>query len=74
MLPIYLLGEVGIGPAILFFGLCICLSLTIFSLCVAKERSQAVRTRPVFLDVDGRAFWRLNGYSEESDILVQGKV
>ncbi|KAL8092425.1 uncharacterized protein LOC141693316 [Apium graveolens] len=36
-----------------------------------KERARAVRTEPIFLDVDGRAFWRLNGYSEESNILVQ---
>lgn len=37
----------------------------------AKERSQAVRTRPILVDTDGRAFWRLNCYSEKSSILVQ---
>ncbi|KAK1357518.1 Zinc-finger domain of monoamine-oxidase A repressor R1 [Heracleum sosnowskyi] len=37
----------------------------------AKERSQAVRTRPILVDIDGRAFWRLNCYSEESSILAQ---
>ncbi|XP_017245262.1 uncharacterized protein LOC108216911 isoform X2 [Daucus carota subsp. sativus] len=36
-----------------------------------KERAKAVRTEPMFLDVDGHAFWRLDGYSEESNILVQ---
>ena len=41
--------------------------------CVAKERAKAVRTEPMFLDVDGHAFWRLDGYTEESNILVQGK-
>ncbi|XP_063948900.1 uncharacterized protein LOC108221034 isoform X2 [Daucus carota subsp. sativus] len=37
----------------------------------AKKRSQALRTQPLFLDGDGRAFWRLNCYPEESNILVQ---
>ncbi|KAI9378021.1 hypothetical protein POPTR_018G024400v4 [Populus trichocarpa] len=33
--------------------------------------SNAVRTEPVLLDVDGRAFWKLNGYNGQSDILLQ---
>ncbi|XP_074376183.1 uncharacterized protein LOC141717863 isoform X2 [Apium graveolens] len=37
----------------------------------AKERSQAVRTRPILVDINGHAFWRLNCYSEESSIFVQ---
>ncbi|KAJ6862228.1 hypothetical protein NC652_039152 [Populus alba x Populus x berolinensis] len=33
--------------------------------------SNAVRTEPVLLDGDGRAFWKLNGYNGQSDILLQ---
>lgn len=84
MLPIYLLGKFGIGSAIfflyfflrstiVFLVFCLCMCLTIYSLRVANERSQAVRTRPILVDINGRSFWRLYCYSEESSILVQGK-
>ncbi|KAF2313757.1 hypothetical protein GH714_013219 [Hevea brasiliensis] len=36
-----------------------------------KQRSDAVRTDPILLDVNGRAFWRLKGYSDQPDILLQ---
>lgn len=36
-----------------------------------KQRSDAVRTEPLLLDVNGHSFWRLNGYSGEPDILLQ---
>ncbi|KAK3035233.1 hypothetical protein RJ639_033867 [Escallonia herrerae] len=36
-----------------------------------KKRSDAVRTEPVLLDTNGRAYWRLNSYSDGTDILLQ---
>ncbi|CAK7353776.1 unnamed protein product [Dovyalis caffra] len=36
-----------------------------------KRLSDAVRTDPVLLDIDGRAFWKLNAYNGQSDILLQ---
>lgn len=36
-----------------------------------KRLSNAVRTDPVLLDVDGRAFWKLNGHDGQSAILLQ---
>ncbi|KAJ9147373.1 hypothetical protein P3X46_029546 [Hevea brasiliensis] len=36
-----------------------------------RQRSDAVRTDPILLDVNGRAFWRLKGYSDQPDILLQ---
>ncbi|WCJ25403.1 Zinc-finger domain of monoamine-oxidase A repressor R1 protein [Euphorbia peplus] len=35
------------------------------------ERSDAVRTDPLFLDENGRAFWRLKGHKDVTDILLQ---
>ncbi|KAK9271520.1 hypothetical protein L1049_001880 [Liquidambar formosana] len=35
-----------------------------------RQRSDAVRTEPILLDVNGHAYWRLKGYSDE-DILLQ---
>ena len=39
----------------------------------SETLSNAVRTEPVLLDVDGRVFWKLNGYNGQSDILLQGQ-
>ncbi|XVF80438.1 hypothetical protein PTKIN_Ptkin15bG0073100 [Pterospermum kingtungense] len=36
-----------------------------------RQRSDAVRTTPIALDVNGRAFWRLRGYTGENYILLQ---
>ncbi|RZC58310.1 hypothetical protein C5167_005617 [Papaver somniferum] len=36
-----------------------------------KQRSDAVRTDPVVSDGNGHIFWRLPGYSPDSDILLQ---
>ncbi|EEF45639.1 ubiquitin-protein ligase, putative [Ricinus communis] len=36
-----------------------------------RQRSDAVRTDPILLDVNGHAFWRLKGYNGQSDILLQ---
>ncbi|OAY57054.1 uncharacterized protein LOC110609948 isoform X2 [Manihot esculenta] len=36
-----------------------------------RQRSDAVRTDPILLDVNGHAFWRLKGYNNEPDILLQ---
>ncbi|XWS36036.1 hypothetical protein CRYUN_Cryun20dG0048000 [Craigia yunnanensis] len=36
-----------------------------------RQRSDAVRTTPIVLDVNGHAFWRLRGYTSEKYILLQ---
>ncbi|KAF9592003.1 hypothetical protein IFM89_011586 [Coptis chinensis] len=36
-----------------------------------KQRSDAVRTEPMFFDGKGHVFWRLKSYSSKADILVQ---
>ncbi|OAY60391.1 uncharacterized protein LOC110631073 [Manihot esculenta] len=36
-----------------------------------RQRSDAVRTDPTLVDVNGRAFWRLKGYINQPDILFQ---
>ncbi|EOY04235.1 Zinc-finger domain of monoamine-oxidase A repressor R1 protein, putative isoform 3 [Theobroma cacao] len=36
-----------------------------------RQRSDAVRTAPIVLDVNGHAFWRLRGYTSEPYILLQ---
>ncbi|PSR96562.1 Cell division cycle-associated 7-like protein [Actinidia chinensis var. chinensis] len=36
-----------------------------------KQRSDAVRSEPLFLDGNGRKFWKLRGYSGERDVLIQ---
>ncbi|XAR51553.1 hypothetical protein NMG60_11006211 [Bertholletia excelsa] len=36
-----------------------------------KERSDAVRTAPIIFDIDGHVYWRLKGYPDESNILLQ---
>ncbi|GFZ18962.1 zinc-finger domain of monoamine-oxidase A repressor R1 protein [Actinidia rufa] len=36
-----------------------------------KQRSDAIRTEPILLDVDGRTCWRLRGYSDEPKLLLQ---
>nr|POE46005.1 isoform 4 of cell division cycle-associated 7-like protein [Quercus suber] len=37
----------------------------------SKQKSDAIRTEAIFLDVDGRAFWKLKGYTGEDVILLQ---
>lgn len=53
------------------------ISLTLYYLlttfCVERRRSDAVRTEPVFLDDNDRAYWRLTCYSD-SDMLLQGQL
>ena len=39
-----------------------------------EQRSDAVRSEPIFLDEHGRKFWILRCYSEKRDILLQGLV
>ncbi|KAJ6758610.1 hypothetical protein OIU74_025289 [Salix koriyanagi] len=41
------------------------------AMALKETLSNAVRTEPVLLDVDGRVFWKLNGYDGQSDILLQ---
>jgi hypothetical protein len=41
-------------------------------LILGKRRSDAIRTEAIFLDVDGRAFWKLKCYTGGEDILLQG--
>ncbi|KAI3665519.1 hypothetical protein L6452_44146 [Arctium lappa] len=41
---------------------------------IDKQRPDAVRTEPVFRDNKGNAYWRLKGYSDKSDILLQGEL
>ncbi|XVF71665.1 hypothetical protein PTKIN_Ptkin12aG0057900 [Pterospermum kingtungense] len=36
-----------------------------------RQRSDAVRTAPIILDIIGHAFWRLRGYGSEKYILLQ---
>ncbi|KAL4341273.1 hypothetical protein GQ457_08G014410 [Hibiscus cannabinus] len=36
-----------------------------------RQRSDAVRTSPIILDVSGRVFWKLRGYTSEDHILLQ---
>ncbi|PSS30575.1 Cell division cycle-associated 7-like protein [Actinidia chinensis var. chinensis] len=36
-----------------------------------KQRSDAIRTEPIILDVNGHTCWRLRGYSDESKLLLQ---
>ncbi|CAH9119166.1 unnamed protein product [Cuscuta epithymum] len=36
-----------------------------------SQRSDAVRTEPIFLDTNGQVFWRLKCYSNKSEILLQ---
>ena len=40
---------------------------------LVKQRSDAVRTESILLDVNGHSFWRLKVYSGEPDILLRGK-
>jgi hypothetical protein len=42
------------------------------SFLIERPRFDAIRTEAMFLDVDGRAFWKLKGYTGEKDILLQG--
>ena len=39
---------------------------------LGKQKSDAIRTEAIFLDVDGRAFWKLKCYTGEDVILLQG--
>ncbi|KAH7858188.1 hypothetical protein Vadar_021056 [Vaccinium darrowii] len=36
-----------------------------------NQRSYAVRLEPILLDGNGRKFWKLRGYSDKHDILIQ---
>ncbi|XP_022998039.1 uncharacterized protein LOC111492807 isoform X1 [Cucurbita maxima] len=36
-----------------------------------KQRSEATRTVPIILDVNGRVFWKLRGFAGEGNILLQ---
>ncbi|KAH7858537.1 hypothetical protein Vadar_025094 [Vaccinium darrowii] len=36
-----------------------------------EQRSDAVRSEPMFLDGDGRKFWKLRGYCGKREILIQ---
>ncbi|CAK9324956.1 unnamed protein product [Citrullus colocynthis] len=36
-----------------------------------RQRSDATRTVPIMLDINGRAFWKLRGFAGEGDILLQ---
>lgn len=36
-----------------------------------KQRPGAVRTEPILVDADGRMYWRLKGYSDRANLLVQ---
>ncbi|GMP28449.1 hypothetical protein CsSME_00003987 [Camellia sinensis var. sinensis] len=36
-----------------------------------KQKSDVVRTEPILSDINGRTYWRLKGYSDESNVLLQ---
>ncbi|CAL5370803.1 unnamed protein product [Camellia sinensis] len=36
-----------------------------------KQKSDAVRTESILLDIKGRTYWRLKGYSDYSNVLLQ---
>ncbi|KAK8532239.1 hypothetical protein V6N13_131575 [Hibiscus sabdariffa] len=36
-----------------------------------RQRSDAVRTSPIMLDVSGHVFWKLKGYTSENHVLLQ---
>ncbi|XP_058187908.1 uncharacterized protein LOC131304613 isoform X2 [Rhododendron vialii] len=36
-----------------------------------KQRPDAVRRKPILLDASGRIYWRLKGYSDKSNLLLQ---
>ncbi|KAG5527906.1 hypothetical protein RHGRI_028735 [Rhododendron griersonianum] len=36
-----------------------------------KQRADAVRRKPILLDASGRIYWRLKGYSDKSNLLLQ---
>ena len=40
---------------------------------VEKQRCDALRTEPYRVDVDGRVFWKLKGYNQGEDIVLQGQ-
>lgn len=48
------------------------LLLTEIIFCIERQRCDAVRTDPLFLDFNGHAFWKLKASGGESDILLQG--
>lgn len=39
---------------------------------VEKQRCDVVRTEPYLVDVDGRVFWKLKGYNNGDDMVLQG--
>lgn len=41
-------------------------------LYIERQRSDAVRTEPVFLDGNGHAFWRLKGFGDAN--ILQGQL
>lgn len=38
----------------------------------AKQQSDFVRREPYLFDADGRAFWKLKGYNDADEVLLQG--
>ncbi|KAF8389793.1 hypothetical protein HHK36_024312 [Tetracentron sinense] len=52
-------------------GLVIKLFNCFFAMSIEKQRVDAVRTEPILLDGNGRAYWRLKSYPGESNILLQ---
>lgn len=44
------------------------------NLYVEQQRSDAVRTQPIFVDPRGSVFWKLSASIGESDILLQGQL
>jgi len=43
-----------------------------FSNVTKKRGSDATRIKPKFLDNDGKVFWKLKSYNDESIVLLQG--
>lgn len=44
-----------------------------YNYLTGKQRSDAVRTEPILLDAEGRAFWKLRCLGAEEDTLLQGQ-
>ena len=69
LLIIYVLNPIGPLPQV---RSAVWSNLPLSITSVGKQRSDAIRTEPILLDVDGRTCWRLRGYSDEPKLLLQG--
>jgi len=52
--------------------LAIVMVIICFSNIIEKRGSDAMRIKPEFVDNDGKVFWKLKSYNDESSVLLQG--